>query len=70
MLVKSKLTRYVTQVDVTEEDQIWIVLSWLPKVELGSVYIPPINSPFHHPEQHGVLTRQTAEQRKSLCWEI
>lgn len=61
MLVKSKLARYVTQVDATEEGQIWVVLSWLPKVKLGGVYIPPIDSPFYHLVQHGVLARQTAE---------
>lgn len=64
MLVKSNLARYVTQVDATEEDQIWVVLSWLPKVKLGGVYIPPIDSPFYHLVQHGVLARQTAGTEK------
>ena len=44
ILVKSKLAESITLVDTTEEGQIWVVMSWLPRMKLGSVYIPPSRS--------------------------
>lgn len=46
MLVKSKIMDSVMQVDTEEEGQIWVVLSCLPTLKVGGVYIPTNDSPY------------------------
>ena len=46
VLVKNSLKEYVSNVDISVEGQIWIKLSFLPKLEIGGCYIPPPDSPY------------------------
>lgn len=67
MLVKSKLMDSVLQVDTKEEGQIWVVLSCLPALKLGGVYIPPSDSPYYSPAQYGALAGHTADKDQVIA---
>ncbi|KAK4295004.1 hypothetical protein Pmani_032401 [Petrolisthes manimaculis] len=66
MLVKSKLMNSVIQVDTEEEGQIWVVLSCLPTLKLGGIYIPPNDSPYYSPAQYGALAKHTTDRDKVI----
>ena len=47
MLVKNWLVPHITSIDFSCVDQIWVKLSFYPKVEIGRCYITPHDSPFY-----------------------
>ena len=55
MFLKSKLAENISQVETSEEEQIWVVMSWLPRRRLAGVYIPPV-TPYYRPAQYGALS--------------
>ena len=46
-LIKSYLWDKLVRVDVSEEDQIWLELSFLPGIVFGGCYIPPSDSMYY-----------------------
>ena len=61
MLVKNTLLGIISHVDMDAEDQIWVVLSWMPELKIGGVYIPPDYSLYFQDVQYGVLTQRTVD---------
>lgn len=55
MHVKSKTMDSVIQIDIDEEDPIWVVLLYVPTLKLGEVYIPPNDSPYYSTVQYGTV---------------
>ncbi len=58
MLVKDTVMK---QDDFDAEDQIQVVLSRIPELKLGGVYIPLDDFPYFHDAQYGVLTQHTTD---------
>ena len=61
MLMKSYLRKFVKEVNMGTEGQIWLVLSFLTSVTLGGVYIPPIDSPYYERAHWGSIAAHAAE---------
>ena len=40
MFVKNTLLGIIRHVNMDAEDQIWVVLSWMPELKIRGVYIP------------------------------
>lgn len=66
MLVRSKLTESISQVDTDIEGQIWFTLSCWLNLKLGGVYIPPEDSPYYHNVHYDTLARHTADPGKVI----
>ena len=60
MLLKGHLRRFVKEVDMNFEGQIWLTLSFLACVKLGGVYIPPHDSPYFERSLWGNLAANAA----------
>lgn len=67
MLVKSKIMDSLIQVDTEDEGQIWVVLSCLPTLKLGGIYIPPSDSPYYSPAQYGALVRHMTDRDRVIA---
>ena len=52
LLVKHCLSKYLTNVDVAECDQIWFRLTLAPNVLFGGCYIVPYDSQFYKESSH------------------
>ena len=46
VFVKNYLSPYVSSVDVSTDDQVWLVLKCMPSTLFGFCYIPPSDSPY------------------------
>ena len=47
LLVKSYLLKWIIDIDVSKEDQIWAQFRWPLKCLLGFGYIPPPDSEYY-----------------------
>ena len=52
VFVKNHLAQYITNIDTSEQDQIWFRFTFLPSVQFGGCYIPPSDSTYYSESNH------------------
>ena len=52
------MEKFVTNVNMSFEGQIWIQLSIFPNIQFGGIYIPPVDSPYY---DQGILANIRAQ---------
>ena len=50
-LIKRHLKEFLTNIDISEPDQIWLSLSVFPGVQFGGCYVPPHDSLYYNDEE-------------------
>ena len=59
LLVKYSLQKFITNINLTLESQIWLELSCFPNTRFGGVYNPPDSSPYYEQSIIGNVYAQT-----------
>ena len=59
LLVKYSLQKFITNINLTLESQIWLELSCFPNTMFGGVYNPPDCSPYYEQSIIGNVYAQT-----------
>ena len=52
VFVKFHLAKYLTDIDTSEQDQVWFCFTFLPGVQFGGCYIPPSDSTYYSESNH------------------
>ena len=60
LLVKNHINQFVTNVDLTVEDQIWLQLKFAPRCLFGFCYIPPSDSQYYSHESFACIQEKIA----------
>ena len=67
LLVKDYISKYVTSVDTSVEDQVWIQFCFAPKCLFGFCYIPPPDSEYY---SHDSFASIQEKIKTSECQEV
>ena len=62
LLIRHNLEKFVVNVNMTFEGQIWLQLSLFPNIQLGGAYIPPIDSLYY---DQSILANISAQLNKN-----
>ena len=55
LFIKNHLSKCITNVDTSIEDQIWLQLSIAPRHQFGFCYIPPVDSQYYSHESFSAI---------------
>ena len=55
LLVRNCLEKYITEIDLSEHDQIWFRLSNISHTLFGACYVPPYDSPYYMESNHSFI---------------
>ena len=66
MLLKCSFLKYVKNIDMSCEGQIWLELSCYPEYIFGGIYISPNDSPYFEPALFGSLMSNTMQYSKVI----